>query len=288
MLSRIAATGAFLGALFFPTTASAAEDGADDDAQADSSSDADSSDADDAADDGKFHLLDFMTFGVGIQGQVGVAILDKPDNQNIGGVSYTQNSDYPGFVGVAAAVGPVFDFRFFGYGGIEVAFLFGSASGSAELEHTDNSTSPPTETKYNIEIGQSETHIPLLFKGAIPSQWATPFIFIGPEFVLASDGACTGECENNPGLTDYDAEAESYTALAFGLGIEINLPIPKADIRLPVSLRGNVNPSVSSERDDRATHQTGTVGGVPNLSRETFNTAWKFGAHGSFGLSWHF
>ena len=60
----------------------------------------------------QWHVLDFMTFGVGLVGQVGVAILDKPDDQTVGGIDYTANSEYPGFVGVASAIGPAIEFRF--------------------------------------------------------------------------------------------------------------------------------------------------------------------------------
>jgi hypothetical protein len=232
----------------------------------------------------KWHVLDFMTFGVGIVGQVGAAILDKPDDQTVGGVDYTLNSEYPGFFGVASAVGPKIEFRFFGYGGIELQFLFGSASGSAELEHTDLGSG--AQQKFNIEIGQGETHIPLLFKGVLPGEWVNPFVFIGPEFVIAGDATCEGDCIANPGNTDYAATKEGYTAFAFGLGLEVNLPIPTADIRIPLSLKGNFNPGVSSKRDERATH---TVGGAPaNINSENFSTAWKFQAVGNFGAAWHF
>ena len=73
-------------------------------------------------------------------------------------------------------------------------------------------------------------------------------------------------------------------AFAFGLGLEVNLPIPHADIRLPFSLRGNYNPGVKGTRDERANHQTNAT----NITREDFSTAWKFQATGTFGAAWHF
>ena len=243
----------------------------------------------DAADE-KYHLLEFMTFGVGFMGQVGVAILDKPDDQTIAGTTYQRNAEYPGFVGVSYGFGPFFDFRFFGYGGIELDILFQSDHGTAELEHTEYDAGTGAilqKVKFDVEIGHSAVHVPLLFKGAIPGKWVSPMIFLGPEFVIPGDGELT-QTATPAGTPTYGAKSESYTAFAFGLGMEINLPTPTVDMRIPFSLRGNVNPGVGSTRDERGSYQTAVVGGEPVITAETFNTSWKFQASFNIGLSGHF
>ena len=72
----------------------------------------------------------------------------------------------------------------------------------------------------------------------------------------------------------------------FGLGVEINLPIPKVDLRIPLALRGSANPGVSDKRVERARHVTSVTS--DQLVSVSYNTEWKFQAVGSFGLSGHF
>jgi hypothetical protein len=241
---------------------------------------------DEAGKDFQWHALDFMTFGVGLIGTAGANFLDKPGDQTVQGQDYPEDSDYPGFAGVAIGVGPMIEFRFFGYVGLEIDFLFQSDRGTADLESTtrDGSGNIISQEEFTIKIGHRATHIPLLFKGALPGKWVTPVVFLGPEFVIPGDAECEDRCTDNPSGTDYGAFSESYTAFAFGLGMEINLPIPKADIRIPLSLRGNYNPGVGGTRDDRANHVTNAT----NIVREDYSTAWKFQATGTFGAAWHF
>lgn len=262
------------------------EDVADEDASADEGDDAFNDPDDEAGKDFQWHALDFMTFGVGLIGTAGANFLDKPGDQTVGGAQFPEDSEYPGFAGTALGVGPMIEFRFFGYVGIEIDFLFQSDRGTADLTSTtrDASGNIISREDFTIKIGHRATHIPLLFKGALPGKWVTPVVFLGPEFVIPSDGECEQACQNNPSGTTYGAYSESYTAFAFGLGMEINLPIPKADIRIPLALRGNFNPGVGGTRDDRAEHDT--AGG--NIVREEFSTAWKFQATGTFGAAWHF
>ena len=232
----------------------------------------------------QFHFFEWMTFGVGLIGQAGATILDKTDDQTVQGNTFVQNAEYPGFVGVSTGVGPMFELRFFGYVGIEIDILVHSDSGSAELTHTDGNT----QAKFDIEISQSTVHVPILFKGALPGEWVTPVVFLGPEIVSEGEAKCEGDCTNNVGNTDYGVIPAGYTAFVFGLGLEINLPIPKADIRIPLSLRGNVNPSVGSTREERAEHTIGSLMGAPNIDTERYRTEFAFQAAGNFGVAAHF
>lgn len=278
-----------------PCTAYAADDEEADEAdQKDEEKDDDDDEPSDADRLGKWHVLDFMTFGVGLVGNLGGNFLDKPSaaDQTIDGVAYNNDADYPGFAGFTTGVGPMIEFRFFGYGGIEIDFLFQSDGGSAELEHTDLNSG--AKAVFDVEISQSAVHIPLLFKGALPGEWVTPVIFVGPEFVIAGDAECKltqsngeGSCDSPPGDTAFAAQSEDYVAVAFGLGIEINFPVlPLIDLRIPFHLRGNFSPGAGSTREDRADHVIAPGGG--DIQREIFHTAWQFQAAATFGVAWHF
>ncbi|MEM9692500.1 MAG: hypothetical protein AAGA56_08150 [Myxococcota bacterium] len=239
----------------------------------------------DKDDDGAvFPLLDFMTFSVGILGNVGASFLDEPGDQTVQGREFLNNSGYPGFVGLTTGVGPSFEVRFFGWVGIELDVLFQTDRGTADLDSTirDSNGNIISRSETTIEIGQSAVHLPLLIKGAIPGKWVTPVVFIGPEFVIGRNATCE-ECDSPPN-TQYAAVSASYTALAFGFGMEINLPVPNVDLRIPITLRGNFNPSVSDRREERATH----VVTNDNIDREEVAVEWKYQASGAFGLAWHF
>ncbi|MEQ9320936.1 MAG: hypothetical protein RIF41_17370 [Polyangiaceae bacterium] len=241
---------------------------------------------DEAGEDFQWHALDFMTFGIGAMGVAGANFLDKPGDQTVGGRDFPEDSQYPGFAGVALGGGLMFEVRFLGYVGLELDVLFQSDRGTADLESTtrDANGNIINREEFTIKIGHRATHLPLLIKGALPGKFVTPVVFLGPEFVIPGDAECEERCTNNPSGTRYGAFSESYTAFAFGLGLEVNLPIPKADIRIPLSLRGNYVPSVAGTRDERANH---TDNGT-NLTSEEFSTKWKFQAAGTFGAAWHF
>ena len=227
------------------------------------------------------HLLDWMTFSIGFSGGAGASILDKPDDQTVRGTEPSPR--YPGFSGLATALGPTMELRFLGYVGVEVDILFASESGVAEMRSLDPVTAE--ESTFDIVIGHSAVHVPLLFKAVAPGKIASPMIFLGPVFVLPGDNADFAvENGENVGQLDYSAYTESYTMFMFGLGVEVNLPIKEVDMRIPFTIRGGYNPGVSDERSERATH--GPAEGT--ITEESFSTAWKYAVGAQLGLSVHF
>ncbi len=229
------------------------------------------------------HLLDFMTFSVGFLGQAGGNFLAKPDVQSINGA--TPEPEYPGFAGLTTGIGPTFELRFLGYFGVEVDILVQSDSGSAELEVSQINNNNIQQGKFRVEIQQDAIHVPLLFKGAIPGRIVTPVLFLGPEFVLpnaASSEITEGSIPGFHNVTYGAMMAESYTAFIFGLGLEFNLPIPYVDVRIPLNLRGTINPGLSDQRIDRE-GRTGT-----NPVSVTYSTEWQYQAVANLGLSVHF
>jgi hypothetical protein len=230
------------------------------------------------------HLLEFMTFGVGFIGQFGGNFLDKPDDQTVNG-NPNVDPEYPGFAGFTTGFGPVIEFRFLGYAGIELDILVQTDTGSAELEFTETIGTQINRGKHTVEITQDAVHVPLLFKGALPGRIVTPMLFLGPEFVVPSESSVEiiDKEGTQPNRKYATLTPDTYIGFTFGLGMEFNLPIPYVDIRIPLQLRGNVNPGVSNERDGR--EQQGTNGGVPEVS---YSTEWKFQAVFNIGAAVHF
>ncbi len=222
-----------------------------------------------------------MTFTIGFTGGAGIAILDKPDDQTIQTKSF--QPDYPGFVGLATGVGLALELRFLGYFGVEMNVLYASESGSADLTVTDLGTN--TSTQFEVDIGHGAVHVPLLLKGAVPGKVATPFFMLGPEFVIPNDDADVELTGINTTATTYSAYTKNYTMFAFGFGLEFNLPTPKVDMRIPLSIRGAYNPGVKNRREDR-TRWKPDAG--PPLTEESFATVWQYTVRAQLGLSVNF
>ena len=221
------------------------------------------------------HVLDWMTFHIGLTGGLGVNAIDKPSDQSINGQSFTPN--YPGWVGLNAVIGPQIELRFLGYFGIEVDFLYASENGSTEIEVFDEVTRQ-TST-FTMSLGHGALHVPILFKGAIPGEVATPVFFIGPEVVKTGGPRFEQKGTNETGVR-YGAYTRNYTMLAFGLGLEFNLPTKGADLRIPLTLRGGFNPSVGDSREERV-HAFPDEG---DIAMERFDTAWQWTARAQIGL----
>jgi hypothetical protein len=188
---------------------------------------------------------------------------------------------YPGFSGLATAFGPTFELRFLGYFGVELDVLFANESSSAEM--TVNDPSGNSVPSFDIDLGHGAVELPLLFKAVAPGKIASPMLFLGPLFVMPSDEADFDDAAN-PGLLEYSAYTESYTMFTFGLGVEVNVPIAEADLRVPFQVRGAYNPGVADDREGRTTHQPATGA----VTEEAFSTQFKYSVQGQLGLALHF
>ena len=222
------------------------------------------------------HLSQYVTFSIGLTGGLGAAILGKPKDQTLNG----ENVDpaYPGFAGLMGVIGAQLELRILGYVGIEMDLLYASEHGSTEISVTDLNTMQTTA--FNISIGHGAFHLPLLLKAAIPGETATPFFFIGPEFVIPEEDASAEIEGTNDTEVVYGAYTEDYTMVAFGLGVEINLPTKGVDMRIPLSIRAGYNPGVGSRNEM-------TRGGPP-FANEEFSTAWEWTIRAQLGTSVNF
>lgn len=211
-----------------------------------------------------------VDLGAGIIGGVGVEGLGKPSSsiyQTSSGALY--DTSYPGFVGVSGGAGIMLDARVIKFLGLEVDFLRMADKGSGDIKAGGQNVS--------VTIGQPALHIPVLAKLALPSGLLRPFAVVGPEFVfpgksdlsMSPSGVITGAG------TSY---AENYTMFAFGFGCE--LVIPAVDIRVPLTLRGAINPSTSSSIQDRVRIDAG-----PSVS---FRSEWQYQAVATLGVAYYF
>jgi hypothetical protein len=236
------------------------------------------------------HAFDdgLVTVGGGVLGWTGANFLDEPGDQSIPGVPADDlsNAKYAGFAGTTLGFGFFTELRFFKYVGVELEVIPTHDKGSASMTESTNGTKT---AEYKVRIWSDAMHVPLLLKGVLPGELVSGNIFLGPEFVipekLVDSGPSSGiEVQSGATSAQYFASGSTYTMFTFGLGLEINLPIPGVDIRLPLAIRGGYNPGVSDTRTDRATYvvQSGKV------TETTTKTEWKWEALGTFGAGVHF
>jgi hypothetical protein len=215
--------------------------------------------------------------GVGLGGVIGGNFLDKPSEKtltNAGGQTLPAPDIYPGFAGMTAGGGLMIDARFIKLLGVELDVFRTSDKGSGDLSINNY--------KFHITLGQSAWHVPVLAKLVVPAPIVAPEFFVGPEFVFPGSGSLEVD---KPGLPPMKATADNYTMIAFGAGLEIKLPLPAIDLRIPFQLRGGYNPGVSSKLSERinTTFDSPTAFHINSIKSE-----WKFQAVATLGAELYF
>ena len=76
-------------------------------------------------------------------------------------------------------------------------------------------------------------------------------LLIGPEFVVCESAEANIVNGQNPYPTEFAATARSYLMVTLGLGAELKIPWAELDLRVPLSARVSVTPSVSDTRARR-------------------------------------
>lgn len=204
---------------------------------------------------------DWMVGG-GLFGIVGGNFQEKPSRA---GFDPDVN---PGFGGVTGGFGLMVDARFFKLIGLEVDAIRSSDHGTGDVTFNGFTT--------HVTIGQAAWHIPILAKVAFDMPLVVPLVFIGPEIVAPSKSSVS----TDPSLAaaGFAQTVDTYVMLTFGGGIEIKLPIPVIDLRIPVTIRGSWNPGVSSKFSDRTT----------SLAPITYKSDWQFAVNGTLGAAIYF
>jgi hypothetical protein len=126
---------------------------------------------------------------------------------------------------------------------------------------------------FDMTLGQSAWHVPVLLKLTLDAPVVAPLFFIGPEFVFPGDPEMDVEGPNGfvvpPDL--FQGSAGNYTMVTFGGGLEIKLPLPALDLRIPIAVRLSYGPGVPADFDERV-----KVGGTALAPELTYDSEWKY------------
>ena len=212
-------------------------------------------------------------FGAGLIGAVGGNFLDKPDR------GPADPDIYPGYGGLTIGGGLMLDGRILdGLLGLEVDVMRTSDKGSGTVNFSTNIAGQTFSTSIKQTIGQSAWHVPILAKITFPSPLIAPMVFIGPELVFPGSGSSDPSSE---GAYQLKAHADNYVMVTFGAGVEIKLPLPILDLRIPLGIRGSYNPSAPSSFSDR-------VKGNLLTGPLTYYSGWKYDVNFTAGAAIYF
>lgn len=193
---------------------------------------------------------------------------------------------YPGFGGVGGGGGISVVGMWRGIVGLELQ-LFGSVDkGDGSLQFNN--------IELDFTVGQTALHLPILLRAAVPVAPVRPFVFGGPEIVFPGEAEVTDKKYNFPNVALFKpqpgAHADTYVAWAFGLGFEFMLPIDGVDLRIPLTLRGVLNPGAGDTGDDRlkVVCDGGSSQCPPVFDELSFKTEWEWQADVTLGLAYYF
>jgi len=206
-------------------------------------------------------------FGAGLMGVAGGNFQDKPDQRPLGVPDVN-----PGFGGPTIGGGLMLDARFIKLLGVEVDVIRSGDHGTGTVSFNNNSN--------KITIGQGAWHIPILAKVTIDLPVVAPAFFVGPEIVLPSKSSVS--VDPSYAAPAFGQTSDTYVMVTFGVGVEIKLPLPVLDLRIPIGLRGGFAPGVSSAFNDR------TIINVGALPAVTYHSEWKFQAAATLGAALYF
>jgi len=219
--------------------------------------------------------------GAGGMAYLGGSFLDQPAQSDRFKTMGTVEEPvlYPGFAGFGAGGGISLHGMYRGFIGMEVDLFFSRDQGGGSLNI-------PGVASIDVNIGQTSLHMPVLIKGAIPFRTVRPFIFVGPEFVFPgeADAEVNGPLDKRVKI---GANADTYTVFAYGLGMDICLPIKKVDLRIPITLRGNYNLATPTKAGDRIDEYS-VFPGTHAAKVSVFNSEWQYQAAATLGVVYYF
>lgn len=209
--------------------------------------------------------------GVGAIFQAGGAFMDQPSHREQAGAA--ELLPFSAMGGLAPGIGASVDVRFFDIVGVEIDVL--RSRDTAWSHYGVDGVDVP------FRVSQPAWHVPILFKLHAPGPLLRPNIQLGAQVVLPIDTDLVVEGELP---FELDAGAGAYSVWMAGLGLEVKLPIPGADIRIPLALRAGFNTPFSENATERALYALDADGYVRSMELET---AWSYHAALTVGLTWY-
>jgi hypothetical protein len=231
-----------------------------------------------------------LTFGIGpLFGLGGAAAVDYDASSQVSGLPQGIG---PGLGGPYGSFGVMTEARIVKAIGVEFDYMRTAVSASAPIPLSVAGT-PIDFGTVNVKFSQWHHELALLGKLAIPIPIVAPIFGAGATFVFPDVAMLDVSPALPTGVTIGTKQANwvYFTAVA---GIELKLPIPKIDIRIPVLARFNWNvTSATCKANPTALDPpcnlevSANLGPPPTLS-VTYNTSWKYQVGATAGIAVYF
>lgn len=124
-----------------------------------------------------------------------------------------------------------------------------------------------------VAVTQPSWHLPILLKIHAPSPVVKPNLQLGAQLIVPTESVLS-----SGGDVDFDVGAISqpYLTWVAGLGVEIKLPFPKADLRIPIAYRAAIDSPQSRAASEQVLYALNAEGVLDDVE---MGSDWRF--HGS-------
>lgn len=211
-----------------------------------------------------------LELGVGVIGQVAGNFIDRPNDTTVAPGS-TVELVYPGFGGVGGGGGLSAELRFRGFLALQIDLILSSDRGVGYID------------LLRVSVGQTSLHVPILAKVIYPGEAVRPSFALGADLVFPQALSISTDPLLPATATTFAIQAGPYAMLMAALGVEFILPFKNVDLRVPVSLRGAINPGTPAAARDRAAY---TLDGT-QVRSVTFSSEWQYHLSFNVGVSYH-
>ncbi len=210
-----------------------------------------------------------LELGIGVLGQVGGNFIDRPED-----VAVTPGNPvelvYPGFGGLGGGGGLSLDLRYKKFIGVQMDLMLSSDRGVGYID------------LLRVSIGQTSIHVPIMAKLLYPGDTVRPSIALGVDFIAPQSLEITTDPLLPSTATLFGSQASAHAMIVGAIGVEFLLPYEGADLRIPVSIRGGINPSTPDAARDRAAYVLdGTL-----VRSVIFDSAWQYHLSFNIGVSY--
>lgn len=195
-----------------------------------------------------------------------------------GGGAFSQPSSLDGaglaeaFSTLSPGYGVSFDVRVLGIVGVEIDAIHSRDSGRSPWVSEDDSGT--------VDLQRPSWHVPVVLKVGLPSPVVKPNLQLGAQLIVPTESIfSTGGADFSVG-----AASQPYLTWVAGAGVEVKLPLGKADIRLPIAYRASIDSPQSRAASERVLYALDAEGALDGVE---MGSDWRFRGSVTAGLTYY-
>jgi opacity protein-like surface antigen len=223
-----------------------------------------------------------LELSVGLKGGLNATAVERVPNGTIEyqGQEFQHDPPIAGGFGIGGAYGLKLEFRAIDIVGLETGFYRSHDRSSGETIYTNT----PNNQSFSQEQTATSFRFPVLVKLTPPLEPVRPIVGLGIEYVNQQSSSFTYSPQ--PGGVRTNAIKKNYLLLQATVGVEIDVT---EELRIPLELRGSLQPGWDASYDRRVETRNVTVQGSNNaVTGITYDYTGDYQAHFGFftGISY--